>query len=192
MRLLLYSQIALAVLAALAILSSEWLGRPRLMYSGAICLGGLAALAGIDTILTRHVRFFETRVGSTTYRGLAAQLWGITFIVMGGAIAAFGVSGFTSLAERSLAEALLEQPGIPLIGLAAILLGAGGATLLGPAHSSASRWDLLLSLPNRLAGLIGVVLGVGVMALGVVAILDPGQLEEVLMNVIATVFRILG
>jgi hypothetical protein len=172
---------AMLALFALAVVTLvvgvEVLDAPRVTAAGALLLGATALLAGIDALRTGRV-FFQAsgaqalRLRSEAYRGIAARLWGV-FFVLAGLLTMLGGAMAIASPERAYATvtnvldtnagwgALLAVWGVfvALYGLTR-LLGGGGVTVRGTALRLRHWGYRLFGLVCFAGGLLCVTLGI--------------------------------
>lgn len=149
----------------------------QVLFDGGLALFGVGFLAaGIDGFLTRRVGFAGPSAGATsghrTYRGKAALCWGIVLSELGLAIISVAVVQLLGI-ERAAIELLIARPGILFLGAGIMLACIGGASLLDPGERRESIGEWLLSLPFRMVSTIPVVLGLAIIAIGLVEVLAP-------------------
>lgn len=177
------NRVALAVFlvgAALTLLGNQ-LKVPLLLGGGFAAIGLGAGISGLQSVLTRRATFVPHQWfggKTTTYSGVSAVLWGLLFIGMGALIGLAGLSialvpgGWDAVASR-----LLSGPtgwGGLLVVLGGVVAVLGVIRILsGSALADPNYGTRLMDMGDRLAGVVFVLVGVGLALAGAVAILAP-------------------
>lgn len=183
--------IILFFLAAGLMFAADRLGLPALTFAGVIVLGVTAIVVGIQVIVTREAFFLPTgdqslRRRAESYSGLAAQIWGVMFVLFGLIFIGVGVIG---LGNPEGAFGFVEQALETSAGWGALLFVIGvfitlyGFTrlLAGGAHTSGSSARLQLrDMVYRLFGFVVLVAGLLLLALGYILFASPETLTSLL------------
>lgn len=187
----LWLKIALFALACLLLFAGEQLSLPFLALFGWMVFGVLALLLGLEVIVTREVSFYRYRadhvVGSESYSGCAAQLWGSLFVLFGLGLV---LGALAALLEPQQAQAVLdqafEQPwgwGILIAGLGMLLATYGLTRLLAGGATTVRGVALAIRhVGYRVFGAVCLLLGAGLMALGLILIISPESLSAFLQQ----------
>lgn len=185
-KLLTWLPIVLFFLAAGLMFAADRLTLPALAFAGLILLGFSALLSGIGVILTRQAFFLPSgtqslRRRAESYSGLAAQLWGVFFVLVGGV---FILTGLVALRMPDQALAIVERAldtpagwGVLLFGLGVFVALYGLTRLLaGSASVSVGLQVRLRDMGYRLFGGVTLLLGLALVALGFTLITSPETL----------------
>ncbi len=177
------NRVALAVFlmgAALMLVGNQF-KVPLLLGGGFAAIGLGAGISGLQSVLTRRATFvpYQWFGGkTTTYSGISAVLWGFLFIGMG---ALFGLAGLSIALVPggwdAVAGRLLSGPtgwGGLLVILGGVVAVLGVIRILsGSAFADPNYGTRLMDLGDRLAGVVQVLIGLGLALAGGVAILAP-------------------
>jgi uncharacterized membrane protein len=156
-----------------------WLIGPGLLL---FAVGTWAAAA--HAIVTRYVveRSRET-ARSVTFQGIAAILIGIVLISLGLAFAAAGIA-FVVGQEEALLAFLLARPGAPLL-ISGIALGAAGAArIFGAREWRGSLKSILAALPERIAGVLLVLVSMLMVMVGAFELIAPSSFDAVVESLL--------
>ena len=158
---------------------------------GGICIGAFPLVAGIQAIRTKRLGF-ETHQRDfgpiSTYKGLAAQLWGFLFITF--AVLIFilvGIAWFYPEGNEAFWSAFLDKSwgwGFILICAGLTVMVMGIITLIS---GSAGYYKGLADQIQRFSGLIPFIIGLGVAAVGVMLVFFPESLSSLLLGVMNTI-----
>lgn len=188
---LFWLEIILFALACLFLFAGERFDLPSLLFLGVMSLGGLGLVLGVEVIMKRQASFNIRRadhvIGSENYSGCAAQLWGLMFVLFG---LSFILAALAGLFQPREARVLIDQAfattlGWGLLGTAiGIFLSTYGLTrlLAGSARAARNLLGHARDLGYRLFGLLCLLIGGGLGALGLTLIFSPETLTTVLGN----------
>jgi hypothetical protein len=166
--------------------------RPILVNSGVMLIGLAIAAGGIIAMFRREITFRRRYAGSVSYHGAAAVFMGAAIALAGGGLMVVGLLLFGGMAERAWQSAV-RRPGIPLMFIGAVFSAYGLALALGPRDASGKTgWELVISLPERLAGLFLLGLGAAALAVGAFEFALPGQFDSLLRSLIGPVPLLTG
>jgi hypothetical protein len=173
--------------AAGLMFAADRLALPALTFAGLTLLGLTAVISGIQVIVTRQAFFLPTgdqslRRRSESYSGLAAQLWGVMFVLFGLIFILIGVIGFGNpegafgFVEQALETSAGWGALLFIIGVFVTLYGVT-RILAGGAHTSGSSTRLRLrDMGYRLFGGILLMVGLLLLALGFILFTSPETL----------------
>ena len=190
---MLWFLIFLLGLGGLFLYTGSRLNMPIASSLGTAFIGSFVFAGGVHAIITKKLGY-EPRDPNfgrrELYTGLAAQLWGILFIVF--ALVIFilaGVSLFYPGGAEAFWAVSLGKPwgwGILLIGigLAAIVNG-----IIHFLAGSAGYYKGLPDLVERISGIVPLILGLGMTVIGLSLILVPDLLIGLFNQIITTIFR---
>lgn len=186
-----WPKIVLFGLACLLIFAGMQLPLPFLTLLGWLVFGILGLFLGLEVIVTRQASFYRRHadqvVGSESYSGCAAQLWGGMFVLFGlglvlGALAAL----IRPQQARAVLDQALEQPwgwGILIAGLGVFVAMYGLARLLaGGAMTVRGVGQAVRHVGYRAFGVACLLIGAGLMALGLMLITSPERLSAILQQ----------
>lgn len=186
-------EIALLVLSFALMYAGVQLGLPALINLGGFSIGAFALVGGVQAIITKRLGF-ETRQRNfgprELYTGLAAQLWGVLFIAF--AILVFILVGIAWIypggAEAFWANFLGQTWGwgIILLGIGLTLVVNGIIRLMA---GSAGYYKGVADLVERISGVIPLLIGLGLAALGFLLIIAPGPLTSLAKQVMTSLER---
>ena len=156
--------------------AGEYFSFPILTNLALLGVGLLVTAVGFELIITKKAEF---RIGGwaytqarETYKGLAAQLWGIMFLGLGLTVIGITVAKWMFPAvAHSLYSNLVGTPAGA--GLALTFLGLM-AILYGTIRLLAGRLTGLSNLLDRMAGAVICVVGLGLASFGLLLIFSPG------------------
>jgi hypothetical protein len=172
----------LLLLSGVLAIAGEKLSVPVLTRLGLICAGLLMASVGVELIVTRRADFaiggWTYTQARESYRGRAAQLWGVIFLSLGLlAILSTLASWFFPATTHAVTAALQGTPtgtGLALTGLGLGTILYGSIRLLaGSAGVDLGRLTRLGNLLDRLGGAVFCLIGAVLALFGVLLILDP-------------------
>jgi hypothetical protein len=185
-QLLFWSEIVLFALTCLTIFAGQRLGMPPLTFLGVLFLGVLAIVLGVDVIVRREASFRTRRAGLVTgsqqYSGVAAQIWGIFFVLAGiGCI----LAAVTALLMPDRAQEFIDRAFETSLGwgLLATIIGVflslyGLSRLLaGGAATVSNLSGRMRDAGYRLFGGACLIIGVGLVALGLTLAFSPETLD---------------
>lgn len=109
--------------------------------------------------------------------GIALFPLSFTLLIAGFTLLAFGLLRVVGL-DRDFINYLYRRPGLALSALGIALIGAGAAVVIGRKTWRDSRWDMVLYLPARLAGLGLLLVGLLLVVLGLVELIQPAGFDE--------------
>ena len=167
--------------------AAERLAMPALTFGGLILLGLCAIVSGIQVIITRQAFFLPSgrdsvRRRAESYSGLAAQLWGVMFVLFGLIFMGIGLLGIRSPGQ---VFAYFEQALETSAGWGALLFTIGvfvtlyGATriLAGDASTGSDFQVRLRDIGYRLFGGAALFFGLLLLALGYILFTSPEMLS---------------
>lgn len=165
--------VALPAIAVTGVLGGFHLGLPALIAAGVGVLGARFMLAGWLALRKRQIivwnpnyRRFADAVRE--YHGPAAVPMGLAGMLLGAMLAVLAVTSFAGVSVDTLRATIMRQPALALVsaGLALCLYGLGfllGFQGHGERLDGSSAELFLLGLPERLGGVILMLLGAGLM-----------------------------
>ena len=183
--------IILFFLAAGLMFAADRLGLPALTFAGVTVLGVTALVVGVQVIVRREAFFLPSgrdslRRRAESYSGLAAQIWGVMFVLFGLILLGVGVIGLGNPGQAFgfLEQALDTSAGwgalLFIIGVFVTLYGAA-RLLAGGAHTSGSSARLQLrDMGYRLFGFVVLVAGLALLGLGYILFASPETLTGLL------------
>lgn len=166
---------------------------PPFNFLALILLGITSLLAGIQVVVKKEAFFLPrgeraSRRRSELYSGLAAQLWGIIFILFGLGLLLGGAAAlFIPEQAQATVDRLFDSAagwGILLIVLG-VLAGLYGLTRLLSGAAAVSRRMVWRNAGYRLLGGFLLLLGIALVAVGVLLLTSPETLVEFLMRLFA-------
>jgi hypothetical protein len=169
----------------LLLIAADRLSHPELIGPGLILFAvGIVATGG-DAIFRRYTveRIAET-ARSRTYQGLAAVLIGAVLVLFGMAVGVTGVA-FLIGEQHALYDSLLARPGIALVPVGLASAASGGARLLGAREWRGSVSRVLAAVPERLGGLILLLIGAALAAIGAFELIAPDAFDRELNALLA-------
>lgn len=196
-----YLQVGLTALGGGLVLGGFHLDRPLIMDAGVLVLAAAAVASGSASILTRRLVFLwpgrRYRLG--VWYGAAAILVGLGFVVLGLAVAAGALAHLGGMSLGQIRDAILERPWRVLTptgffmfanGLAMIVgfdrtrrgTSEAADTLVVVEPDRGATWDLLMSIPGRLGGLIGAAIGAAVLGIGCYEFLRPQAFDDLIVR----------
>lgn len=171
---------------------------PFLTNFALLCLGLMMVLVGGEFLVTQRAEFaiggWVYIQARETFKGLAAQLWGIMFLGLGLLVILVTlVKWVVPAAAGSFWSRLQGTPtgaGLALagLGLAACLYGLI-RLLAGSAGVDLGRLTSLSNLLDRITGAVVFLLGLGLAFLGVMLIVAPGALSSIITRLAAWILR---
>ena len=160
-----------------------------------VAIAGLGIMmGGVSDVLTRWASLSDSSLESASpsyqyesYRGLVAVASGVFRVLLQGLIVVEGLA-YTLGLEKHLLTYLKELPGIVLLGAGLPMTAYGLLSVIEttqPApHRSPGRF--LLSVPERLVGIVLFVLGIAAIAAGGLEVLDPRTFDRLLHQLTQT------
>jgi hypothetical protein len=174
---------SLLLVAAGLAFAGQRLALPLLTNTGFLCLGLMMLIMGVELIVTRRAEFaigsFVFIQAVETFKGLAAQLWGVMFLALGLLIILAIVAEWAAPAALHAWYGGLvgTKAGLGLalcaIGLFAGLWGTI-RLLAGSAGLDLGRMTRLSNIVDRVGGGIGLLAGLGLLGVGLLLIVAPG------------------
>lgn len=162
----------------LLLIAAHRFGAPQLTGPGLLLFGVGVFAAGMAAITQRYtLHRIEATHRATIFEGGAAVLIGLALLVfaIGLAVAGFG---FMLGAEDRLLALLGRRPGSALIAAGCAIASFGGSRVLGARSWRGSAGRFLASVPARIGGFVLVVVGLGLMAAGVLEVAAPTVFDE--------------
>ncbi len=175
-------EILLVVAGFLLVYAAERYSLTFLVTPGIFLVGVGILVGGAEVLLRREVAF---RVGEEqgspgeTFRGAAAVLWGVFFLVLGVGVLVFAAARPLGL-EAAVGDFLKERPGAAILVGSLGSLGLGSALSLGSAEERSSLWAVVGSLPRRLFGIVLILLALVGVAVGLLEIVAPATFDRLL------------
>ena len=172
-------KIGLIVLALLFVFAGDRLSIPLLSYTGIVCLGMAAMVAGWEAIVTRQVVVGRRHRG--TYVGTPAVFQGIQFNVFGFFLISAAVSTYLQANVREYLLQWVRRPGLPLVVLGILVLMQAAITISGSLEQrDGPRREVLfdLLLERLLPGSFLVIIGLGALGLGLFEIVAPNVFDS--------------
>jgi len=173
-------QIGLVALGLLLVYGGDQLARPILMYAGMICLGLGVIVMGLEGIVTRRLIRWKRGRAREAYTGIPAILRGIQFNFVGlFLIGAALMMQFNN--GREIFLQAIRRPGSLLVLLGGLCFLQ---MLIILSRSSKTRDQsqglrlFELVVVRLFSGLIWLVFGLVLLALGVFDILAPTRFDE--------------
>lgn len=121
---------------------------------------GIASIAWRRVVVLAELSFGFKLV---VYEGVAARLAGIALIALGVAVASLGAAHATGTSAAAIRSSMIARPGLLLAPLGFPMLLAGLAYVVGFAEDletgAGPVWNPLLSIPQRLGGVVLAVIG---------------------------------
>jgi len=167
---------------------------PSFTYLSVTFIGLTALLAGIQVIVTKEAFFLPhgeqaLRQRSELYSGLAAQLWGVIFLLFG---LGFVLGGATALFIPQQAQATVDRLfetaagwGILLLVIGLFVALYGLTRLLAGVAAVGSRTRLRFhDVGYRLLGGFLLLLGMGLAIIGILLLISPETLVEFAMRLL--------
>jgi hypothetical protein len=178
------------LLAALLMFAADRLSQPALTFIGLMLLGFSALLSGVQVIVTRQAFFLPTgrqslKRRAESYSGLAAQLWGVFFVLFGLICVLAALAGlFAPEQAQAVVDQALETPagwGVLLTILGVFLSLYGLTRLLSGSASVSTGFQIQLrDAGYRLFGGVCLLLGLALVALGLTLITSPEMLNDLI------------
>jgi hypothetical protein len=188
---LFWLKIGLFALACILMFAGERFHLPALIFLGTMSLGILSLFLGVEVIIKREASFrtrrAESVIGSESYSGCAAQVWGFMFILFGLGLALGALAGLIQPQQaRTALERALETPlgwGIlsAILGVFIFLYGLA-RILAGGAAISKNAWSGLRDAGYRMFGGLCLLFGGGLIGLGLILITSPETIIEYLQH----------
>lgn len=160
-------------IALAGILGGFHLGRPALAAAGVLVLGVRFLLAGglalrERQIIVRNANYRRFGDAVRAYRGAAALPMGLAGLLVGSMLAMLALAHLAGMSLEAMRAMLMRQPAPGLVpaGLALCPYGLGfllGFQDHGERIEGSRAWQFLLRLPERLGGIILVLLGAGLL-----------------------------
>jgi hypothetical protein len=168
-------------LGLLLVYGGNQLARPILIHAGIICLGLAMIVMGLEAIVQRRLIRWKRGRPRETYRGIPAIFQGIQFNLIGlFLIGAAIMMQFNN--GREIFQEVIRRPGLLLVLLGGlcllqmlIVLGGSGK----PRDESQGLRLFALVVSRLFPGLIWLVFGLVLLALGMFDILAPMRFDEV-------------
>lgn len=157
---------ALVALGVIGIAASQFADVPRgFFHFGVGLIGAGIALGGVESILTRRVGFRLHEDSGEDYSGPPAVIVGLMALLVGAAV----VAAAYLIAEgqwNTTLNALMRRPGPALIAAGSFVAGAGMLLLFIPGGREGLVRTLLVRAPRLLLGVVLLLGGFAVVALG--------------------------
>ena len=179
-----YLQVGLAGLGGLLLIAGFNLDVPVMMDAGTLSLAAAAVASGLASMLTRRIVFLwpSRRYRLVAWHGGAAVLVGVGLLVLGVAAVLAVLAHLGGMSVDQIRDALLERPWRVLMPAGFFMLANGLAMIVGFEEGRdpqrGALWNLLMSIPNRLGGLIGCAIGAAVLAVGGYELLRPQAFDD--------------
>jgi hypothetical protein len=186
----------LLIAAAGFVILGDQFSIPVLTDLALLCVGVLAVLLGVEQIRSRlgvyRIGGWSYTQAVETYRGLAAQLWGLIFIGLGVAMVVVPVVKWTAPSRAdSLWDSLLGNTtgaGLALAGIGLMTTLHGLIRLLaGSAGVNAGRLTGLSDFFDRLVGAATFTFGLAMALIGIMLLVAAGVLSAILRSLAAMV-----
>lgn len=153
---------------------------PVLQDAGIAALGVLGIVIGWEAIITRRIMIGSRRHGSRRlYTGTAAVLQGAQFNMLGFFLIVIAILLFSNVDPKVLGQQIARHPGWLLVVLGVIFLTQAVIVFIGEKLAENARWSVLLDLivVRLLPGGILVLLGVAALGLGLFEMLLPNAFD---------------
>lgn len=170
----------------IALAAGFHLGWPLLTAAGVVGFGVVACAIGAFAIAERRLLFYVRNYQSDRYRhvlyeGLAAVPLGAALFAAGAWLIALTFFYLMGSTIEALRAAMLARPSLALVPLGVIMTATGLGFAIGfshPARTMGQRlWLALLNLPARLGGVILLMQGAVVLAIGLLDWLSPATFD---------------
>lgn len=165
-------QIALPAAGLGLLIAGHSLGWPRLMSTGVFVLGATGVAAGGACMLLRRITFARRGWGFElwVWHGTAAVFIGAAFAVLGSALAATALMHLGGTELMEIGARFRARPGLLLVPVGLALLLGGIGAFIGFRNAGemgrSEIWNFVLSVPDRLAGAILIVIGAAALIVG--------------------------
>jgi len=186
--------ILVLVAAGLAFLGDQF-SVQVLMNLAILCFGALIVAIGLEEIVGRlgMYRSGVSNVGQMAelYRGLAAQLWGLVFILIG--LVLMGTILTKWIAPASAAkwsDVIGSRTGVALmLALMGLMVTLNGLIhmLAGGGQAKPGMFSTLSNLLSRLGGTATFLFGLGVSGVALVLLFAPGFVNSVVAQFVAMI-----
>lgn len=178
---LLFAVIVFAALALLLLFAGTTLESRPLVGAGVLCMAVGAFLVGLREITGRWAQDYGTPRNTAVFTGAAAVLIGVETLAASTAVAVGGVAYWMGREETLLAF-VVDRPGFALLAAGLVLVGGGGARVLG-----AQDWkgSFFLHLPDRIGAVILSVVGLAILSVGAFEIAAPQAFDSILDGFLA-------
>ena len=153
---------------------------PILLHAGVGCLGLGMMATGWEAIITRHLVLRRRHGSRQTYMGIPAILQGIQFNFIGLFLIGLAFTMQFDNAEQILLQ-LVRRPGLPLVLLGGLCLLQAMILFSGSQQAREGSGGIAmvsLLFSRLLPGVVLVVVGVGLGALGLFDTLAPARFDE--------------
>jgi hypothetical protein len=153
---------------------------PVLQDLGIAFLGVFSIVIGWEAIITRRIMIGSRRHGSRRlYTGTAAVLQGAQFNILGFFLIVIAILLFLNADPKVLGQQIARHPGWLLVVLGVIFLTQAVIVFIGEKLAENARWSVLLDLIvlRLLPGGILVVLGLAALGLGLFEMLLPNAFD---------------
>jgi hypothetical protein len=171
-------------IALIAGLHLEW---PILSAGSLIGVGLVLVAIGVPAMIERRLFFYVRNFESDRYRyviyeGLAAVPIGFALLTAGASLIALVTLYLLADPVQTLRDRMLARPSLVLVPVGLVMTATGLGFAIGfshPARTIAQRIGLtLLNMPARIAGLILLVQGAVVLAIGLLEGLSPAAFDQ--------------
>ena len=156
-------------------------GRAWMTTLGVASMGLALMLSGFMAMATGELTMWRGRYGVTRDRGLSARLFGLALSLIGGALLALAAGRLMGL-DDGLAAFLRDRPGFAMVPIGLLLLTIGAANLVGAWNRRGSMIGVFQSIKNWIAGLLFVVLGLGLVGVGLYEVAAPQAFDDLLSS----------
>lgn len=175
---------------ALVIIGAEFEASVLIGF-GLLVLAAAAIGNGVMQVRTREFMFQPPAYRIAVlerWEGPSAVFFGYAFIVAGAWIGAAALAHLGGLDADALGALLLARPGLVLAPLGLFLLAVGAGYVAGfqDGHTPArgALWNCVMSLPNRMGGVILLALGAAAFIVGLFELLEPAHFARSLRALI--------
>ena len=159
------------IVGAIGMAASRFFYLPKGFHLGLFLVGAGFALAGLESLFTRHMSFRIGTHAAERYDGAPAVIWGAMALAIGSALIASAYLMEEGM-WRTTVNYLMRRPG-PAIAAAGLLAAGVGALLMFDRGRPGIWRTLLLRIPKALLGLLLITAGLTAIALGTVEWFDP-------------------
>jgi hypothetical protein len=173
------------VAGLLLLIAADRYERPQLIGPGLLLFAAGTFAAGVDAIRRKHSVDRNSRTTKRqTFQGPAAVLIGLLLVLMSLCLTVAGV-GFVLGAEERLLAFLKERPGFALLAIGSVSGAGGGARVLGAREWRGSAGRFLASIPERFSGILLLLFGLALFAIGMFEIAAPAAFDRALDALLA-------
>lgn len=182
-------QIILLITGALLAFASDWLKMSQLLPVGMALIGGSVLFMGLETILTRKIKWYRDRYYYERYSGAAAVALGFLLSVAGLILIAYSIAAFFGR-ETALIDLVLARYGIFIFLLSLFYFLRGLAAAIGYENPAKTLNDRMAKGFDRLLGFISFLLGLLGMGIGVFQFFFPEPFHAMIRSLFQTILHL--